>query len=359
MITTEQVPTGSLQAHPNNVRTHSTEQTRQIARSIAEWGFTQPIVTDEEGTILIGHGRWEAAKSLGLPTVPVIIRADLSEADKRALIISDNGLAEAGSTWDEDVLKSELQWLLGAQYDVSLTAFDIPEYGAPKEEPEGKEPETVCQPGDIWMLGPHVVICSDSDPETMAIIADEQDRPDVLTGWPDKDASANKIAERLKVAQAGSAYLWHAGTSTAAGFAADNGGYQVRAQIILPIAKRMRPENGGVCRAHVTGLYCALKSAPGKWHGGRAQTTLWHDAEMESLKHGAMTRVMINRILHNHTEKGGLIWFPWATDPMPLIATHQAQRRATLFIRDMDQADTAIATWEAFTGRQAQQVGGQ
>ena len=94
--------------HPQNSRTHSAEQIRALARSITEWGWTQPIIIDEGNVVLIGHGRLEAAKSLGLTTVPCVQRSDLTDPETRAMRISDNRLAEVGSTWNKSVLDEEL-----------------------------------------------------------------------------------------------------------------------------------------------------------------------------------------------------------------------------------------------------------
>lgn len=107
----------------NNPRTHSDEQITQIAASIKEWGFTFPVLIDEQNTIIAGHGRVEAAKKLGFEEVPVIVAKDWQEAKKKAYIIADNKLSD-NSGWDNELLKIEMQSLTEFDFDLSLTGFD-------------------------------------------------------------------------------------------------------------------------------------------------------------------------------------------------------------------------------------------
>ena len=163
----------SLTPAPNNPRTHSKKQIEQIAASIREFGFTNPVLIDKDHGIIAGHGRVEAAKRLGLDQVPVLRLEHLSEAQKKAYIIADNQLAlQAG--WDEDILAIELQGLAELDFDLTLTGFDtgdidrligsiVSEEDADEEEiPEPDEGPSVTQPGDIWQIGPHRLICGDA-----------------------------------------------------------------------------------------------------------------------------------------------------------------------------------------------------
>ena len=112
----------------NNSRTHSDEQVQQIASSIKEFGFTNPVLIDEQGGIIAGHGRVMAAKKLGLAEVPCVVLDGLSEAQKKAYIIADNKLA-LNSGWDADILKVEMERLGELGFDLSLTGFDDIELG--------------------------------------------------------------------------------------------------------------------------------------------------------------------------------------------------------------------------------------
>jgi|TARA_R110000765_G_scaffold67462_3_gene130319 hypothetical protein len=160
------VPTGELSPYANNARTHSEQQVRQIAASIQEFGFTNPILT-HNGTVVAGHGRLEAAILLDLTEVPTIDLSHLSDAQMRAYVIADNRLAEQ-SEWDTSVLELEIDEL--QDMDVDLTPFGIddvffeelsirdfdntPSDGLtdPDDVPEPPA-EAITQPGDLWLLG--------------------------------------------------------------------------------------------------------------------------------------------------------------------------------------------------------------
>jgi ParB-like chromosome segregation protein Spo0J len=121
-------PLESLIPYANNSRTHSGEQIAQIAASIKEWGFTNPILVDGENGIIAGHGRVLAARKLAMGTVPVIELSHMSDAQKRAYIIADNKLAEKAG-WDADLLRIEFAELNELGFDLSLTGFDVTEMG--------------------------------------------------------------------------------------------------------------------------------------------------------------------------------------------------------------------------------------
>ena len=115
-----------LRPYPNNARTHSKKQVRQIANSIAKFGFCNPVLIDDAKQIIAGHGRVEAAKLLGIDAVPTCRLSHLSEADKRAYILADNKLAEKAG-WDKELLAIELQGLIDLDVEIELTGFEMPE----------------------------------------------------------------------------------------------------------------------------------------------------------------------------------------------------------------------------------------
>ena len=167
----EQIPTADLIPYARNTRTHSPEQVAQIAGSIREFGFTNPVLIDAENGIIAGHGRVMAAGKLGMAKVPCIRLAHLTETQKRAYIIADNKLA-LNAGWDEEMLGLELADLREADFDLSLLGFDETELGDIMEEEEiptvGDEeevPEPPANPvtvqGDVWTLGTHRLICGD------------------------------------------------------------------------------------------------------------------------------------------------------------------------------------------------------
>ena len=154
---------GSLRPYSRNARTHSKKQVRQIADSIERFGFTNPILVSDDGEIIAGHGRFEAAKLLGWKSVPTIALSHLSDTERRAYVLADNKLA-LNAGWDQEILAIELQALVDLEFDTELTGFSIAEIdfvldaaneGDPdaEEQPEDAVPETGDEPvtvrGDI------------------------------------------------------------------------------------------------------------------------------------------------------------------------------------------------------------------
>ena len=169
-----ELPPGNLAANRHNSRTHSKYQIRQIARSIQEFGFTNPVLIDRNNTIIAGHGRVEAAKLLGIEHVPTIRLEALTEDQIRAYVIADNRLAEIAG-WDRSILAIELQHLLriDSDLDVTVTGFEVPEIdlilSQAAVEPDRDDifeidqtNQTVTQPGDLWLLGKHRILCGSS-----------------------------------------------------------------------------------------------------------------------------------------------------------------------------------------------------
>jgi DNA modification methylase len=171
------LPYSNLQPCPRNARTHSKKQIRQIADSIRQFGFTNPLLIDNQNMILAGHGRLAAAKALGLELLPCVRLSDMTAEQKRAYLLADNKLA-LNAGWDEELLAIELQSLMkiDLDFDVGITGFSISDIdslieglnpqdaGAPEDEwtpPEG-DATLVTSVGDIWELGVHRVICGDS-----------------------------------------------------------------------------------------------------------------------------------------------------------------------------------------------------
>lgn len=159
----------------NNARTHDKEQVNQICASINEYGFTNPILIDEKGIIIAGHGRLMASKQLEMEEVPCIELKGLTEAQKKAYIIADNKMA-LNAGWDEELLKLELENLKELDFDLDLTGFDTSELDAildceleEKEIIEDEVPEVPEEPkaklGDIYQLGNHRLMCGDSTKE--------------------------------------------------------------------------------------------------------------------------------------------------------------------------------------------------
>jgi hypothetical protein len=172
----ELMPVTRLKPYRANARTHSRKQIRQIADSIKRFGFTNPVLVDNGGEIIAGHGRVAAAKLLGLNEVPTLRLSHLSAAEKRAYVLADNRLAEKAG-WDREILAIELQGLIDLDFEVELTGFEMGEIdiilddaedakgeaaGPEDEVPQPLEGPSVSQPGDLWLLGKHRILCGDA-----------------------------------------------------------------------------------------------------------------------------------------------------------------------------------------------------
>jgi len=168
---------GALKPRATNPRTHSRKQIAQIANSIRQFGFVNPVLVDDSNRIIAGHGRVEGAKAVGLDQVPTVRLSDMSEAEIRAYVIADNRLAE-NAGWDRELLGLELQYLteLNMDFDVTVTGFELPEIDLLIDELSlaGDEDEAadalfevgegapVTRLGDVWCFGGHRLACSDS-----------------------------------------------------------------------------------------------------------------------------------------------------------------------------------------------------
>jgi DNA modification methylase len=169
----ENVPIGMLIPYANNARTHSEDQVNQIAASMREFGFTNPVLIDSSNGVIAGHGRLKAAAKLGMTAVPCIRFGHLSKTQIKALVLADNRIA-LNAGWDEDLLRIELAALQTDGFDLDLIGFDPEELAALLDDEQDREgladeddlpeiPEDpISKPGDVWILGDHKVVCGDS-----------------------------------------------------------------------------------------------------------------------------------------------------------------------------------------------------
>ncbi len=164
-------PVATLIPYARNARTHSDAQVAQIAASIREFGFTNPVLVDADRGVIAGHGRLLAARKLGMAEVPTIELGHLTPAQRRAYVLADNRLALSAG-WDEDLLRIELGELQADGFDLALTGFDTDEIAGlladptagltdPDEVPPAPE-VPVSRLGDVWLLGRHRLVCGDS-----------------------------------------------------------------------------------------------------------------------------------------------------------------------------------------------------
>jgi DNA modification methylase len=189
----------SLRPYARNARTHSRKQVKQIAASIERFGFTNPVLVSDEGEIIAGHGRVEAAKLLGMRAVPTLALSHLSEAERRAYVLADNKLA-LNAGWDKEILAIELQALVDLKFDVEVTGFSLAETDlvldeAGEADPDGTDSDedrvppprgpAVTRAGDLWLLGRHRLLCGDTRSQTdLDRLMDGQKADLVLTDPP-------------------------------------------------------------------------------------------------------------------------------------------------------------------------------
>lgn len=222
-------PLEKLLPSATNPRTHSDAQVAQIAASMEEWGWTIPVLCDETGRVIAGHGRIAAARLLGFAEVPVMIARGWTDDQKRAYLLADNKLA-TNAGWDEAALAAELRELNLHGYQIDLVGFSAQELesllqpleAAPPEEPELPELPAVAtsRPGDVWRLGDHRIICGDSThPETVALLFGEEkaravhaDPPYGMGKEADGIANDNLYGEKLDRFQLEWWNVWRAHT---------------------------------------------------------------------------------------------------------------------------------------------------
>jgi ParB-like nuclease domain len=184
-VAIESLAVARLRPYHGNARTHSKKQIRQIADSVRKFGFTNPVLVSDDDEIIAGHGRVEAAKLLGMQSVPAVRLSHLDAAQRRAYVLADNKLA-LNAGWDCDLLAIELQALVDLQFDVEVIGFSLAEVDQVLEEaressvdapnaPEDEIPPlpdpgaAVTRRGELWLLGRHRLLCGDArNPESFA-----------------------------------------------------------------------------------------------------------------------------------------------------------------------------------------------
>lgn len=189
----------SLKPYARNARTHSKRQIKQIAESIERFGFVNPVLVGDDGTIIAGHGRVDAARLLGLRAVPTLALSHLTEAEKRAYVIADNKLA-LNAGWDREILAIELQGLIDLDFEVELTGFSLAEIDLVLDEAGEADPNlpdsaedtfavvsgpAVSRRGDVWIMGRHKLICGDArDKSDYALLLESEQVDMVFTDPP-------------------------------------------------------------------------------------------------------------------------------------------------------------------------------
>jgi DNA modification methylase len=390
----ERWPIEKLTPYARNSRTHSDEQVAQIAASIREFGWTTPILIDEDGGVICGHGRLMAARKLGQTEVDVIVARGWPEAKKRAYVIADNKLA-LNAGWDLEMLAVELGDLQGFGFDLLLTGFSDDELSKllaektegntdPDEIPEVPV-DPVAKPGDVWLLGKHRLVCGDStDAETVAkalngvsphlMVTDPPYGVDYDPAWREQAGVAASGTAKGKVLNDDKAdwreawalfpgdvaYVWHAGLC--AGVVGDSltaCDFQLRSQIIW--AKSHAPlSRGNYHWRHEPCWYAVKKGANGHWAGDRKQNTVWDISKPQKNEtgHGTQKPVECMRIpIENNSSPGQAVYEPFSGSGTTIIAGEMTGRPIHAIELNPAYVDVAVKRWQDFTGLEAQLEG--
>lgn len=388
-----QQSTKDLLPYARNSRTHSTEQIAQIAASIQEFGFTNPVLVDENNGIVAGHGRVLAAQSLGMEEVPTINIGWMSEAQRRAYVIADNQLA-LNAGWDESILAEEVAWLNDQNFSTDLLGFD-PEFLEDllaDDEPvsvgltdDDAAPtvraDAVSVPGDVWLLGKHRVMCGDSTSidavETLMKggLADQ-----LITDPPYNVAYTGKTKEALTiqndsmggedfrqflrdafvaadmVMKPGAVfYIWHADIE---GYnfrgACMDAGWKVR-QCLIWKKQTLVMGRQDYHWKHEPCLYGWKEGAGHLWASDRKQTTvLEFDRPSKSTLHPTMKPVdLVEYQVLNNTKGADVVLDLFGGSGSTMIACEKTGRHARLMELDPRYCDVIVRRWQEFTGKQA------
>lgn len=398
-------PLDRLKPYAQNAKTHGEDQVAKIAASMAEFGWTVPVLVAEDGEVIAGHGRILAAAQLGLTEAPVIVLGHLTEAQRRAYRIADNKLTEMGG-WDEALLSAELQDLLAEEFDLSLVGIAdgeldrlLAETGADDGAAGGGQPPVVVpepprnpasRSGDLWRLGEHRLLCGDStnaedvrrlmNGERAVLFAtdppylvdyDGSNHPtrnkdwsaSYGTTWDDSSQGAELydgfIAAAVAEAITDDAawYCWHASRRQAMLEACwEKAGAFVHQQIIWV------KDRGVLTRSHYLWKHepCFMGWVKGKRPAKVADETLPSTWEMPSFgkeerpDHPTPKPLDAFGIpMRQHVERGGLCYEPFSGSGSQIMAGEANGRRVYAMEISPAYVDVAVERWQAETGRDA------
>ena len=372
--------------YERNARTHSPEQVNQIAESMREWGWTVPILVDEGGQIIAGHGRLAAARKLDLDDVPVMVAKGWSDAQKKAYSIADNQLA-LNAGWDMDLLHLEFKDLQEWGFDGDLTGFPgIDDLLANRTEglvdPDDiPEAECISEVGDVWELGRHRLMCGDAtskqDVDTLLdgaaphlMVTDPPYGVEYDAKWR-TNAGLQKTGAHGKVSNddradwreawalfpGDVAYCWsppgtdqfqHYQSLVAAGF-------DIRMQIIWA-KSRLVIGRGHYHVQHEPCWYAVRDGKTGHWQGSRKESTVWQiDKPMKSeTGHSTQKPVeCMRKPVMNNSSANDAVYDPFMGSGTTIIACEMEARICFGMELNPEYVDIAVKRWEQFTGREA------
>ena len=382
--------------YASNSRTHDDAQVAQIAASIKEFGFNNPVLIDETGGIIAGHGRVLAARKLSLDKVPTIELTHLTPNQRKAYVIADNKLA-LNAGWDMEMLSLEMGDLDKEGFDLSLIGFDDNELAAiladknegltdPDEVPDLPD-EPVTKEGDVWLLGKHRLMCGDSTVETSVtkllagvephlMVTDPPYGVNYNAAWRNDAAAKGLIGQRRSTRAIGRvendnqadwsdawalfsgdvAYVWHAGNKAhivAESLEANE--FNIRAQIIWA-KNNIVIGRGDYHPKHEPCWYAVRKNKKGHYVGGRKQTTVWDINKPLKSETGHSTQKPVEcmkRPIENNSSPGQAVYEPFSGSGTTIIAGEMTGR--CIYAMELSPAyvDVAVKRWQDFTGEKA------
>jgi DNA modification methylase len=385
-------PIDRLRPYERNPRTHSEAQVDQIAASMVEFGWTNPILVDENAGILAGHGRLLAARKLGVDEVPVIRFEHLSEAQKRAYILADNQIAlQAG--WDDALLAEELAWLRDERFDLDLIGFDASELerllaladgdaASDEAEDEVSEPpeDPVSRPGDLWILGDHRLLCGDATALTdVERVLGGQLADMCFTDSPYNVDYANTPKDKLRgkhrpilndnLGSGFKAFLYDACVNV---LSVTKGAiYWCMSSSELHTLQRAFTAAGGKWSTFVIWakhtftlgradyqrqyepiLYGWKEGSDHYWCGARDQGDVWFfDKPARNDLHPTMKPVaLVERAIRNSSKTRDIVLDPFGGSGSTLMACEKAGRQARLVELYPKYVDVIIQRWQEFSG---------
>ena len=390
-------PTDKLVPYDKNPRTHSPEQVNQIAASIAEFGFLNPILVDTAAGIIAGHGRLQAAKQLGLAQVPVVVLDHLTEAQKRAYVIADNKLA-LNAGWDEDLLRAEMTALAAEDFDLPVIGFSDDELAALLAEPNTAEgqtdedavpeaPETpVSKPGDLWRLGNHLLLCGDSTVlANVERVLDGALADMVFTDPPynvdygntakDKLRGTNRTIMNDNLGDGFERFLYDACVNMLT--VCKGALYVCMSSSELHTLQKAFIEAGGKWSTFVIWakntftlgradyqrqyepiLYGWKQGNDHYWCGARDQGDVWFvNKPVRNELHPTMKPVeLVERAVNNSSKSRDIVLDCFGGSGTTLIACEKLNRQCRMIELDPKYVDVIVKRWEEFTGKKAELV---
>jgi len=378
-----------------NARTHTDQQVAQVAASIREFGWTNPILVAADGTIIAGHARLAAARRLKMTEVPVIVLDHLTEAQRRALVLADNRLAlDAG--WDEEMLRVELASLQEDGFDLDIVGFTDEELedllrdpeetrdGVTDEDAVPDEQETaITVPGDVWVLGDHRLLCGDAtsmDAIQTVLAGGLADM--VFTDPPYNVDYVGKTAKKLKIGNdalggkfydflreactnvlavtKGAIYICMSSSELHTLFRAftDAGGHW--STFVIWAKHHFTLGRSDYQRMYEPILYGWRNGTDHFWCGARDQGDVWFiKRPMANLEHPTMKPVeLVERALRNSSKTRDTILDVFGGSGTTLIACEKSRRQARLIELEPRYCDVIVRRWQEYTGEKALLYGG-